>query len=314
MKRRYKGLDSLQSILKFPLKFETSHEVEGVEACTRVAGLVSTLADFNSTLRNGELFPSVFMIVDESAVTNLCNRHRMPILGIHFFGEIWHFLPTGIPHSLRLGGLVQFYAVVLLGHTYRHIIGLTPPLSCALMAKNSAHRKEMIRACIAANVLQQRIHRDLERMQAKSDLPDFMREEYLFPAITQLRQYRKLGDEYVKFRLVEHHAGSGEKDYEHRRIYRAEVSRPSELADEQILVKFSLSYSIELHEFCADRGLAPRILAYEELPGGWHAIAMKYLKDAEPVDRPLPPDQKKQLQDLVKAFHEKGLVHGDLHK
>ncbi|KIM86156.1 hypothetical protein PILCRDRAFT_65550, partial [Piloderma croceum F 1598] len=40
-------------------------------------------------------------------------------------------------------------------------------------------------------------------------------------------------------------------------------------ADKQlVLIKFARRYSIELHEFCANSGHAPPILAFERLLGG----------------------------------------------
>ena len=43
----------------------------------------------------------------------------------------------------------------------------------------------------------------------------------------------------------------------------------------EILVKFAQRYSRDLHIFCAEGGLAPELLGFEQLPGGWFALAME---------------------------------------
>jgi len=40
----------------------------------------------------------------------------------------------------------------------------------------------------------------------------------------------------------------------------------------QIIVKFTRWYCIELDAFCFESGCVPKILGYQELPGGWVAI------------------------------------------
>jgi serine/threonine protein kinase len=84
-----------------------------------------------------------------------------------------------------------------------------------------------------------------------------------------------------------------------------------------VLIKFTPWYSIELHEFCANSGHAPQILAFQELPGGWFAVVMEYIESGVPItDSGLDPAHRDrwitELQQLMDSFHDKGLVHGDL--
>ena len=89
-------------------------------------------------------------------------------------------------------------------------------------------------------------------------------------------------------------------------------------ADNQpILIKSTREYSVELHDFCAQLGHAPPILAYEILPGGRRAIAMEFISLAALITRSLGLATHNQrwmaeLLKLVEAFHGKDLVHGDL--
>ena len=88
-------------------------------------------------------------------------------------------------------------------------------------------------------------------------------------------------------------------------------------ADNPILIKFSRTYSIELHKFCTNLGHAPQILGFQRLPGGWCAVAMEYLEEAVPItDAPLLSAHRDcwtdEIQALVEGFHRQNLVHGDL--
>jgi serine/threonine protein kinase len=81
-----------------------------------------------------------------------------------------------------------------------------------------------------------------------------------------------------------------------------------------------------LHSFCAERGHAPEIRGFKQLPGGWFAIAMDYVPLVNHSSQVFPPVHPSQsphlthllntwildLQKLVQSFHDEGLVHGDL--
>lgn len=89
--------------------------------------------------------------------------------------------------------------------------------------------------------------------------------------------------------------------------------------NQDILVKFTRRYSVKLHELCAERGEAPQLFGYEEVPGGWLVIAMQYMPDAVHLPDLELPDRKAHLEQwktkmetLVDVFHSRDLVHGDL--
>ncbi|KAI0263442.1 hypothetical protein BC834DRAFT_827717, partial [Gloeopeniophorella convolvens] len=86
-------------------------------------------------------------------------------------------------------------------------------------------------------------------------------------------------------------------------------------------LEFARSYLLPLHEFCADRSRAPKVLGYDILPGGWHVVVMEYI----PHDSQTPQTHtlysnvakfketwSRDLKQLVDEFHEQGWVHGDL--
>jgi serine/threonine protein kinase len=84
-----------------------------------------------------------------------------------------------------------------------------------------------------------------------------------------------------------------------------------------VLVKFVRSYSKDLHEHCAFKGLAPPLFGLEKLAGDWFMVVMEYMKDYEAlselkdvasISRQLRP----MVKDLVTSFHDLNFVHGDI--
>jgi hypothetical protein len=128
-----------------------------------------------------------------------------------------------------------------------------------------------------------------------------------FPAVPKLRKYPSSSDDYFKFEI--------------QCLFDTQLHRPLYVAqtpDKQpVIIKFAQRYSIELHEFCANSGHAPQILAFERLPGGWYAVAMEYIEPGFSIVRsPLLHAHQdrwaEELKCLVYNMHSKGLVHGDL--
>jgi hypothetical protein len=69
-----------------------------------------------------------------------------------------------------------------------------------------------------------------------------------------------------------------------RQPYRIRYVAETPGADKQlILIKFVRRYSTELHQICAKSGHAPLILTFEQLPGGWFAVAMEYIESGIPI-------------------------------
>jgi tRNA A-37 threonylcarbamoyl transferase component Bud32 len=69
--------------------------------------------------------------------------------------------------------------------------------------------------------------------------------------------------------------------------------------------------------FCSESGHAPHILAYEELPGGWKAIAMEFIETGilitmVPELTTCRDKWTEELKKLIKSFHEIGFMHKDL--
>jgi len=94
-------------------------------------------------------------------------------------------------------------------------------------------------------------------------------------------------------------------------------------AGSKICIKFVRYYSREAHDFCASKGHAPKLIAYEPLAGGWNMVIMDAL-DIGDVQRPgsyRPLSQtgasvrqplKKAITSLIEELHNGGYVHGDL--
>ncbi|KAI0029557.1 hypothetical protein K488DRAFT_56095, partial [Vararia minispora EC-137] len=85
------------------------------------------------------------------------------------------------------------------------------------------------------------------------------------------------------------------------------------------VVKFTRTYSCDVHAFCATRGRAPNLLAYECLPGGWIGVAMEFVDIRDHLAaafQAASPDKRQgwrvDLRALIQELHEEDLVHGDL--
>ena len=193
----------------------------------------------------------------------------------------------------------------MIDHRFR-LVSLTPAFSCLRSASNGHDHTSLYRAFTAALVLLAHILRDIEKLTSIPSAPIPSHQRRL-PAVSKLRKYPSSSDDYFKFKLQ-----SLFDTQPYRLLYVAEMP------DKQpVIIKFAQRYSIELHEFCANSGHAPRILAFERLPGGWYAVAMEYIESGVSITRsPLLPTHRnrwaEELKCLVDKIHSKGLVHGDL--
>ncbi|KAG1883545.1 uncharacterized protein F5891DRAFT_1203239, partial [Suillus fuscotomentosus] len=99
-------------------------------------------------------------------------------------------------------------------------------------------------------------------------------------------------------------------------------------AGSKICMKFVRHYSPQAHEFCASKGNAPKLIAYNSLPGGWNLVVM----DALDIDNDCFPQRpgsyrllseisvldrqplKETITSLIRELHNHndGYVHGDL--
>ena len=130
-----------------------------------------------------------------------------------------------------------------------------------------------------------------------------------FPNIQSLLRFPN-GKERIQFQITE----SLGDHLQHTLLYVAFTLGPR---SKTILVKFARKYGKDLHQFCANEGYAPALLAFEQLPGDWVGVAMEYFPLASCVDEsPLLQDcgdtWLDQMGKMVKQFHSNGYVHGDL--
>ncbi|CAH1766606.1 14170_t:CDS:2 [Entrophospora sp. SA101] len=59
------------------------------------------------------------------------------------------------------------------------------------------------------------------------------------------------------------------------------------------VVKFVTSYGLDVHKFCADKGIAPKVYGYENINCDWKMVTMEYLSDYKSLtDPPLEANQK----------------------
>lgn len=83
--------------------------------------------------------------------------------------------------------------------------------------------------------------------------------------------------------------------------------------NESLLVKFSRRYGKDAHLECSALGIAPRLLGFETLPGGWFAAVMELLPPSFRLLSDLPKTNLKvPVIEAMQRMHEAGFVHGDL--
>lgn len=85
------------------------------------------------------------------------------------------------------------------------------------------------------------------------------------------------------------------------------------LDDHDVVVKFARKYCKELHDFCANKNCAPKLIDYQELRDGWKMIVMERMIDYEmAVNQSNYKRIYPKLNEIVSEFHESDFVHGDL--
>ena len=177
---------------------------------------------------------------------------RAPCLGLTIVGELYLSALHGYCYLTFLGYELTFYAVLTIDHRIR-LVHLTPGFSCLRTACDGRDRRALYSAFTAASVLQAHILQDVENLL--HNLPPGLISDparrFTFPAVSKLRKYPPTSDEYLNFKIGCFFPGR----QPNRLLYAAEM--PDK---ELILINFSQHYSIELHDFCAKSGHAPRIL------------------------------------------------------
>jgi hypothetical protein len=86
--------------------------------------------------------------------------------------------------------------------------------------------------------------------------------------------------------------------------------------NKSICIKFVRRYGEDVHSWCAAKGFAPRILAYESLPGGWYMVIMDLLDASwiplSDITGDYAEEFEEQFRDFVSQLHQAKMVHGDI--
>jgi len=99
-------------------------------------------------------------------------------------------------------------------------------------------------------------------------------------------------------------------------------SQNNETANQWIIKFVPSSYGYDVHHYCQDKNIAPKIIAFETL-GDWKMIIMEYLTpdSFENLYTYLQNNQlndtdkqllKEKAMNIAKLLHDVGFVHGDL--
>jgi serine/threonine protein kinase len=84
----------------------------------------------------------------------------------------------------------------------------------------------------------------------------------------------------------------------------------------KVCVKFTTSYSREVHAQCASMGIAPTLRGFEVLPGGWFMVVMDRIDDVFTPSYASESSLTIELHNLVlkhlTLLHQARYVHGDL--
>ena len=181
---------------------------------------------------------------------------------------------------------------------------ITNPFSCS--DSETYTRPRLYATFRAAQAFLKDIQHDAKKYAA-SPPPPIPQKHKRLPNVGALRRVSSSNqEERLEFKIK--HSLRG------RFIYVAETSGPK---SEKIVVKFTRKYKRELHEFCAEHGYSPKLLAYESLPGGWIGMAMEFVASAcYFMESKLSQECRQQWLDemdkMVGKMHGAGYVHGDL--
>lgn len=96
--------------------------------------------------------------------------------------------------------------------------------------------------------------------------------------------------------------------YENRLLFCVRLANNAKL-----YVKFVKRYGKQAHEFCAERGRAPKLFGFKQLEGGWFMVVMECLQDFHGWDNE-PKAAQESLRVFISEYHRNGFVHGDLRR
>ena len=205
---------------------------------------------------------------------------------------------------------MTFYAIIAIQYQY-WIISLTPILLCLLDTSCSNDQKSIHAVFVVALVLLGCILEDSAKY-AVFPPPEIPPGHHKYPLISRLPHYPKSKDS----------RSQGFVDFEIRDFYLARESYcwlyiTITGKEKEILVKFTTYYSITLHKFCVVCQQVSQIPSFDQLPSGWYCVAIEYYLSAVPLLHATSlgthgHEWVAELQDLVKSFHAKKFIHGDL--
>ena len=206
-----------------------------------------------------------------------------------------------------LGDYVQFFGIVMLSPHMR-VAHLTQRLRMTIPLDDDGSRDDLFLAFRAASIVLARLQDDAKRFLKQKNYPDIPLRSRLLPNITKIDVHPySPNSPPLSFTLLERY----DTEVPHRNLYLAQRTDTTEQG-KYVYVKFTTRYSTKLHDFCADKGLAPKLLGFQRLIGGWFGLVMEKVDIAEPQDFSDLDTWRQEIQDLVKGFHGENLVHGDL--
>ena len=103
-------------------------------------------------------------------------------------------------------------------------------------------------------------------------------------------------------------------------MYNAELEQRALLfrgktAHKQICIKFVRKYGKDVHIWCADKGFAPRLIAYCALAGGWYMVIMDLLNESwisMANTQVRPEGLREKIHAAITELHQADMVHGDI--
>jgi serine/threonine protein kinase len=83
---------------------------------------------------------------------------------------------------------------------------------------------------------------------------------------------------------------------------------------DEVLIKFVKRYSVEVHEYCAGKNLAPRMLGSRLLPGEWMMVVMERLDESYKMVRDYgkTTELHEEIERSIRELHQAHYVHGDV--
>ncbi|KAF9647363.1 hypothetical protein BDM02DRAFT_3117161 [Thelephora ganbajun] len=202
-----------------------------------------------------------------------------------------------------IGAYIQFWGIIMLSQP--RVEHLTPMLPLVSPEGNCRSRNDLFLALKAASIVRSRIQSDVQRLLQNAPLPTIPNHLRNIPSVTEINDIDSTSIR-IKFTLGKRY----DNEVSYRHLYHAHLEE-----GQGVYVKFTRRYSLELHKFCASHGLAPRLLGFERLAGGWYGVVMEKVDTTDVLKVESSPDLetwKKDIWSLVHGFHQMGLVHGDL--